>query len=251
MFRTPTFLAIALSLAGCAAPLAAPPARPSGPSGLTPHAADEAGTRLLAAFERLPSTGAPKAPGAGSPGLEPPPQPLPAHILKMRQVSSLALAEADTQETFAARFAVTDRALAHIDAIKLTGFGKRNVPVLLGRLAARGHGYMGLPPTPETRYLVQVPVLEFLRAASAEASLSAGSPLFKLGATMVDATTTHDQGFRVGISVLSVLEAHYAQRELRKACRALAEQSVRAPSREAACGVIRDGLLELGRRAGH
>jgi hypothetical protein len=252
--RTTTFLAIALALVGCASPLTPPRAatragqpQVAGAEG-TPH---EAGTRALAAFERLPSTGARKGRVLGRSHLEEPPSPpLPAHLLKMRHISSLALADAGTQETFPQRFAITDKALEQIADIKLTGFGKRNVPVLLGRLAARGYGYMGTAPTHETRYAVQVPVLEFLRATSAEASLTAGSPLFNLAAGMVDATTTFDQGFRVGISVLSVLEERYEDREFRKACRTLLEKSVLAPNRETACTVVMTGLLELGRRAG-
>jgi hypothetical protein len=242
------FLAIALTLAGCGNTPASPRAAVPG-SALTASASTQAGTRLLAAFERLPSTGARKVSVLGKEPVEPPSQSLPAHLLKMRHLSSLALADAGAQETFPQRFAVTDKALDAIADIKLTGFGKRNVPVLLGRMAARGYGYMGTAPTHETRYMVQVPVLEFLRATSAEANLTAGSPLFNLAASMVDATATFDQGFRVGISVLTVLEERYEDRELRKACRTLLEKSVQAPNREAACGVIMNGLLELGRRA--
>ncbi|MEB3220636.1 MAG: hypothetical protein VKS61_01020 [Candidatus Sericytochromatia bacterium] len=250
MLRTLTFLAFALTVAGCATTPTAPRAAASTPLAAS-ASVTAAGTRALAAFERLPSTGARKVAALAKDPGEPPSQGVPAHLLKMRHLSSLALADAGAEETFPQRYAVTDKALDQIADIKLTGFGKRNVPVLLGRLAARGYGYMGTPPTHETRYLVQVPVLEFLRATSAEASLTAGSPLFNLAAAMVDATTSFDQGFRVGISVLSVLEERYEDRELRKACHALLEKAVKAPNREAACGVILDGLRELGRRAAH
>lgn len=252
MFRPLIPLALALTLAGCGttatpASLAARPGALTVAGGTANAEALQAGTRALDAFARKPDGGR-KVPQLRALE-EPAPGPqLPDSILKMRQLSATALTEAGSASDYKARWGVTDSALDQIATIKLAGFGKRNVPVLLGRLAARGYGYIGAHPTYETRYLSQVPVLEFLRASADEATLTAGSPLFALGAAMIDAATTWDQGLRVGITVLTVLEENTAERDVRKACKALLEKAVKQPTKELACRTMVDGLMELARR---
>lgn len=206
------------------------------------------GTRILQAFERLPAGKNPKAPVQPLATLQQDPPEMPAVIVKIKAIAAAALSDSAAQTTWPMRWKMTDDGLQHVQDVKLTGFGKRNVPAIMGLLSARGYGYMGAHPTHENRYLTQVHVLRYLSNSSEEAHLTAGSPLFNLGGAMLDATTNHDQGLRVGISVLTVLGEYYQDKELRKQCQTLLETAAKQKDKELAYATLRSGLSDLARR---
>lgn len=206
------------------------------------------GTRILQAFERLPAGKHSKASVRPLILEQQIPPEMPAVIVKIKAIAASALTDSATQATWPMRWKMTDEGLQRVQDVKLTGFGKRNVPAIMGLFSARGYGYMGAHPTHENRYHIQVPVLHYLSNSSEEAHLTAGSPLFNLGGAMLDATTNHDQGLRVGISVLAVLGEYYQNRELRKQCRTLLETAAKQKDKELAYQTLRGGLNDLARR---
>ncbi|MEB3197998.1 MAG: hypothetical protein VKP62_12425 [Candidatus Sericytochromatia bacterium] len=248
MPRSRFLLALTLLLAGCAAPAPSTGTAQRAAS-LAPQAADTAfGTRILAAFERLPDSRRSKAATASVQARDGDPGVATIVVTRMKGAAVTAIQDAQTQTSWEARWKATDLGLQSIRDMKLSGFGKRNVPALMGLHAARGYGYIGLHPTTENRYRVQVATLEYLSRLDGEASLTIGSPLFTLGAATLEATTSWDQGLRVGISVLSVLGEYYQDRPMRKSCQALLEHAARQGNKEDAYLAIRDGLHEMARR---
>lgn len=242
----PVALAAAL-LAGCGSQ-GAPTAGPRAAAQVAAHATNVTGAQALAAFEKKPSLGLVKqaAPIRVEPIMDPAPG-LPESIVKIQGLATAGLAEADKKETWNDRYACTDGALQKIDAVKL-GSGLNNVPAKVGILAARGYGYMGMHPTHENRYKVQGVVLAYLTRTGEELMLAKGSPLFTMSADMLEATTGWDQGFRVGISVLTTLKENYKDRQIAKACQAILDKSVAAPSKEEAYATMVGGLRDLARK---
>jgi hypothetical protein len=208
------------------------------------------GTQALAAFERMPSLGRPKpqaAPITIPPVMDPRPF-APDSILKIQNLAQAGLVEADKKENWNDRYGCTDAALKTIDGVKLATHGLNNVPAKVGICGAKAYGYIGLPPTHENRYKVQAVTLSFLRQAGEEAVLAKGSPIFTMAADMLEATTGWDQGFRVGISVLSTLKENYKDREISKQCQAILDRSVSADTKEEAYGLMVTGLREIAQK---
>ncbi len=212
-------------------------------------AANVSGTAAIAAFEKKPSLGLVKkpAPIRVDPIMDPPPG-LPESLVKIQGLATAGLAEAEKKENWNERFACTDAALQKVDAVKLTTHGLNNVPAKVGLQAARGYGYMGMHPTHENRFKVQAVTLGYMNKAGEEMLLAKGSPLFTMSADMLEVTTGWDQGFRVGISVLTTLKENYKDREISKACQAILDKAVAAPSKEEAYVSMVTGLRELARK---
>lgn len=207
------------------------------------------GTEALAAFEKKPSLGLEKkpAPIRVEPIMDPQPG-LPESLVKIQGLAAAGLADAEKKENWNERFACTDGALMKIDAVKLSTHGLNNVPAKVGIYAVRGYGYMGMHPTHENRFKVQTVVLSYVGKAGEEQVLAKGAPLFTMGADMLEITTGWDQGFRVGISVLTTLKENYKDREISKACQAILDKACAAPSKEEAYASMVTGLRDLARK---
>ena len=245
------FALITALLAGCHAPgtAGAPPAGSRAAGSLAAASAQAFGTAAIAAFDQKPSLGLTKRPTPLRTALFAlPAAELPASLIKIQGFAATGLAEADKKDNWNERWGCTDGALVKIDAVKLSGHGLNNVPAKLGYLAARGYGYMGLHPTHENRYKVQAVTLGFLSQAGQETLLAKGAPIFTLSAEMLEVTTGWDQGFRVGISVLTALKENYKDRETSKTCQAILDKSVGAPSKEEAYATMVSGLRDLSKK---
>lgn len=240
----------AVLLAGCGASGVPAMGPRTAAAKLGASAAQASGTAALAAFEQKPSLGLTKrpAPIRVEPILDPAPG-TPESIIKIQGFATSGLAEAEKKENWNDRYACTDGALQKIDAVKLATHGLNNVPAKVGLLAARGYGYMGMHPTHENRYKVQAVTLAYLTRTGEEMLLAKGSPIFTMSADMLEATTGWDQGFRVGISVLTTLKENYKDREISKTCQAILEKSVAAPTKEEAYTTMVTGLRELARKS--
>ena len=243
----PVALAAAL-IAGCGSQ-GAPTTAPRSASQLAVRATNVTGAEALAAFEKKPSLGLVKqaAPIRVEPIMDPQPG-LPESIVKIQGLALAGLLDAESKENWNDRYACTDGALMKIDAVKLSA-GLNNVPAKVGIMAARGYGYMGMHPTHENRFRVQAVVLGYLTKTGEELLLAKGSPLFTMGADMLEGTTGWDQGFRVGISVLTCLKENYKDRQIAKACQAILDKAVAAPSKEEAYTTMVTGLRDLARKA--
>lgn len=239
---------IAALLAGCGI-AAAPHAGPRAAAPFEAAGARSFGTAALAAFEKKPALGLvkPAAPIRVEPILDPA-QELPESLVKIQSLAAAGLADAEKKENWNERWSCTDNALVKIDAVKLTTHGLTNVPAKVGLYAARGYGYMGQHPTHENRFKVQAVTLAYLNRTGEELSLAKGSSLFTMGADMLEATTGWDQGFRVGISVLTTLKETYKDREISKSCQAILDKAVQAPTKEEAYTAMVTGLRDLARK---
>lgn len=246
----PVFLAVLLAGCGSSWPQGAGSSNQRGPALSASSTETSFGTRILKTFEALPAGRTPKRVLSLTGQFPPPSVPgeMPLTIVKIKAIAVSVISEAESQNTWATRWKATDDGLLRVQEVKLKGFGTRNIPALMGLLGARGYGYMGTHPTHENRYRTQVQVLRYLSTSSEEAHLTAGSPLFTLGGDMLDATTDHDQGLRVGISILSVLGEHYKDREMRKQCQSLLEHAAKQKDKAQAYNALRSGLSDLARR---
>lgn len=233
----------AAAMSGCArAPQALGPAAASAQV----RAASVDPSAIVARFDRLPVGATPKAVRPLAQAVAAPSRPdTPVTLEKIRVLAKGALDEAMAKPNWQAKWEVTHSAVGQIDMVQFADRKLVNLASKLGLNAALGVGYLGVKPTHEDRYKIQVEVLTYVMGTETEQALATGSPIADLAVRMMEVTTGYDGGFRVGLSMLLTLRDHYKEPKVKAAVEGLLAKVKQCASKEEGYQTMLKGLREL------
>lgn len=170
-----------------------------------------------------------------------------ADLAQIRQLATAGMQAADAQPDWDNRFLATNHALGQIGDVKLDGDTPTNLVARLGLLSASGYGYIGFHPQAESKYKVQLVVLQYLAASQSENTLAKGAGIFTMADGMLRAAVGYSDGVKVGISVLTGIRDYYADKSVSQSAAKVLQTAHAASDLPGCFQAMLDGIDALGK----